>query len=200
MKIHGTAKGGALSKKDFGVAFSSGGGGTPECDSNISWDTGTNYLNTTYNAGTNVTSQDATNFGGDKSIATSDSSFEDSGKACFTGLGNSESNAQIEGYFGLSSASITSINNLKFAFAVINHDSTSEIDIYEGGSEKHTSGTAIEDDTELHIVLGSDIKYYINDELEYTSETTPSGAYFVACGGRADSGTDFEIKITSSLE
>ena len=27
MKIHGTAKGGALSKKDFGVAFSSGGGG-----------------------------------------------------------------------------------------------------------------------------------------------------------------------------
>jgi len=28
MKIYGTAKGGALSKKDFGVAFSSGGGGT----------------------------------------------------------------------------------------------------------------------------------------------------------------------------
>ena len=28
MKIHGTAKGGALGKKDFGVAFSSGGGGT----------------------------------------------------------------------------------------------------------------------------------------------------------------------------
>ena len=28
MKIHGTAKGGAISKKDFGVAFSSGGGGT----------------------------------------------------------------------------------------------------------------------------------------------------------------------------
>jgi len=27
MKIHGTAKGGALSKHDFGVAFSSGGGG-----------------------------------------------------------------------------------------------------------------------------------------------------------------------------
>ena len=27
MKIHGTAKGGALSKKDFGVAFSSAGGG-----------------------------------------------------------------------------------------------------------------------------------------------------------------------------
>jgi len=27
MKIHGTAKGGAISKKDFGVAFSSGGGG-----------------------------------------------------------------------------------------------------------------------------------------------------------------------------
>tara|TARA_Y100000310_G_scaffold283324_1_gene305208 strand:+ start:247 stop:969 length:723 start_codon:yes stop_codon:yes gene_type:complete len=27
MKIHGTAKGGALSKKDFGVAFSTGGGG-----------------------------------------------------------------------------------------------------------------------------------------------------------------------------
>ena len=31
MKIHGTAKGGALSKKDFGVAFSSGGGGDGGC-------------------------------------------------------------------------------------------------------------------------------------------------------------------------
>ena len=28
MKIHGTAKGGAINKKDFGVAFSSGGGGS----------------------------------------------------------------------------------------------------------------------------------------------------------------------------
>ena len=120
--------------------------------------------------------------------------------ACFTGLGNSESNPQIEGYFGLSSASITSINNLKFAFAVINHDNTSKIDIYEGGVEKKATGIAIEDDTELHIVLGSDIKYFINDEEEpeYTSETTPSGAYFVACGGRKDT-EDFEIKITSSL-
>ena len=31
MKIHGTAKGGALSKKDFGVAFSSDGGGAYTC-------------------------------------------------------------------------------------------------------------------------------------------------------------------------
>ena len=31
MKIHGTAKGGAISKKDFGVAFKSGGG-TPSYD------------------------------------------------------------------------------------------------------------------------------------------------------------------------
>ena len=185
----------------FNIGQGAAAGGTVEvtCDSNISWDTGTNYLNTTYNAGTNVTSQDATNFGADKSIASSDSNMEDSGKACFTGLGNSESNPQIEGYFGLSSASITSIGDLKFAFAVINHSSTSEIDIYEGGTEKHTSGTAIAADTELHIILGADIKYYINDVLEYTSGTTPSGAYFVACGGRADSGTDFEIKITSSL-
>jgi len=30
MKIHGTAKGGALSKKDFGVAFSASGGGTTD--------------------------------------------------------------------------------------------------------------------------------------------------------------------------
>jgi len=174
------------------------GGGIAECSNNISWNEATNYLNTAYNAGTNVTTQDGANFGGDKSIATSDSSFTDSGKACFTGLGNSENNPQIEGYFGLSSASITSINNLKFAFAVINHADTSTVDIYEGGVEKHNSGVAIEDDTELHIVLGSDIKYYINDELEYTSLTTPSGAYFVACGGRKDT-EDFEIKITSSL-
>ena len=32
MKIHGTAKGGALSKKDFGVAFSASGGATSEYD------------------------------------------------------------------------------------------------------------------------------------------------------------------------
>ena len=30
MKIHGTAKGGAVGKKDFGVAFSSGGGSITE--------------------------------------------------------------------------------------------------------------------------------------------------------------------------
>jgi len=36
MKIHGTAKGGAISKKDFGVAFASGGGGTP-CEFDYSY-------------------------------------------------------------------------------------------------------------------------------------------------------------------
>jgi len=35
MKIHGTAKGGALSKKDFGVAFSSGGAVEPIDDSEL---------------------------------------------------------------------------------------------------------------------------------------------------------------------
>jgi len=32
MKIHGTAKGGALSTKDFGVAFGGGNGGSPELE------------------------------------------------------------------------------------------------------------------------------------------------------------------------
>ena len=35
MKIHGTAKGGAISKKDFGVAFSSGGSGTGISDADL---------------------------------------------------------------------------------------------------------------------------------------------------------------------
>ena len=67
-------------KNNISVSFSSnGGGGTPECDSNISWNEATNYLNTDIDPGTNVTTQDGANFGGDKSIATSDSSFTDSG-------------------------------------------------------------------------------------------------------------------------
>ena len=37
MKIHGTAKGGALSKKDFGVAFSSGGGNGLSCPETMTW-------------------------------------------------------------------------------------------------------------------------------------------------------------------
>ena len=56
MKIHGTAKGGAESKKDFGVAFSSGGGGvgcTYETDfsTNTGWTTqGANFtIDTTNN-------------------------------------------------------------------------------------------------------------------------------------------------------
>jgi len=35
MKIHGTAKGGAISKKDFGVAFSSNGGGGVPMDTDL---------------------------------------------------------------------------------------------------------------------------------------------------------------------
>ena len=37
MKIHGTAKGGALGKKDFGVAFSSAGGGAPCVEADYDW-------------------------------------------------------------------------------------------------------------------------------------------------------------------
>ena len=37
MKIHGTAKGGAESKKDFGVAFSSDGTGISDADLKVYW-------------------------------------------------------------------------------------------------------------------------------------------------------------------
>ena len=35
MKIHGTAKGGALGKKDFGVAFGANGGGAAIDDTDL---------------------------------------------------------------------------------------------------------------------------------------------------------------------
>jgi len=57
MKIHGTAKGGAISKKDFGVAFSSnGGGGVVTWIPNVSGTAGTTDWAPTKARGFQVTS------------------------------------------------------------------------------------------------------------------------------------------------
>jgi len=60
MKIHGTAKGGAISKKDFGVAF--GGGAAPQvCQTSQAWDDNATNLQSGMYAGINRTIQ-GTNF------------------------------------------------------------------------------------------------------------------------------------------
>ena len=56
MKIHGTAKGGALSKKDFGVAF---GGGAIPCQTSESWDDDSTLNMSSLYAGNNRTIQGA---------------------------------------------------------------------------------------------------------------------------------------------
>ena len=57
MKIHGTAKGGALSKKDFGVAF--GGGVAPAEYAPIVWTNKTEYSATDSSGALNKTSANA---------------------------------------------------------------------------------------------------------------------------------------------
>jgi len=72
MKIHGTAKGAALSKKDFGVAFSSGGGGAGTVPNTVDdlyawWDFSGEYSTIT-KAGTPSTISKCTNAEGSTNL------------------------------------------------------------------------------------------------------------------------------------
>ena len=94
MKIHGTAKGGALGKKDFGVAF--GGGGDDGCDAQV-----TNIYNTSNYSWSFVQPSYVTVTNGD----------DDAG-----GLGDMSQNGQQFSGYGRGVTEITSRSTKTFEF------------------------------------------------------------------------------------
>lgn len=113
MKIHGTAKGGAISDKDFGVAFSASGGNGPKAK--IVWDV---PLNTATQDEGILTASSKSNSWTNCCNFSGDAEKYDSGEDYtfhYTGdVEDANKNVQI----GLHTADITANNQISFGFVI----------------------------------------------------------------------------------
>jgi len=170
MKIHGTAKGGAISKKDFGVAF---GGGVPPVVNAVIWDSDT-FENVTSTGNDRIKK----NTGGNGWNARGYGQNVTAVGSTLTVSNLDATESTITGFNDTNSDSVT-IGNAGAKIGIRMENTTQADVIINGSIVANITSLSIDASTVFKIeILSGSVKFYVDDTLKNTQTLTPDSTYY----------------------